>query len=100
MASEDIQKTAIVTPFGMFKFLRMHLKPLEDFSQLVWCGLYCPEMWVFGLLPVSVASGVRSKLMFMPLFLSSLSLPGVSPTLIWISWDLFLLVMVSPIFSP
>ena len=73
---------------------------LEDFSQLTSCGLDFPETWIFGLVPVSISRGVRSSLMFMLLFLPSLCFPDVSPTFIWISWALFLLVMVSPIFSP
>ena len=50
--------------------------PLEsehlDFSQLVSCGLDWPETWVFGLVPVSVASGARYRLMFMPFFQPSI----------------------------
>ena len=52
---------------------------LEDFSQPGSCGLDCSETWNFGLEPVSVDSGVRSRLMFMPLYPPSLFLLDVSP---------------------
>ena len=59
MASEDIQKTAMVTPFGMFKFLRMpfglrnagntfqHMMDLV-LGELSFCYVYMDNILIFS----------------------------------------------------
>ena len=74
--------------------------PLRHFSTLGLFGLNCQGTWVSGLELVSVASGAKSKPMFMLQFLPSLFLSASSPTFTWIMLALFPPAMISPTSSP